>query len=149
MSSFFGVGAVGLLTYIGEYASYIVVLAFLSDKLTISFGLGTSGYALIGTISGAYLVLSGLIAIPIGHLSDKYGRRRFTIIGCVLAAAALLSLTVIDQISDLVVFSIGMATALIALGSAHGIYTASTLAYTACVAWEDFLGPHGKALRLD
>jgi len=64
LSGFFGVGAVGLLTYIGEYASYIVVLAFLSDKLTFSFGLGFSGYALIGTISGAYLVLSGLVAIP-------------------------------------------------------------------------------------
>ena len=146
LSGFFGVGAVGLLTYIGEYASYIVVLAFLSDKLTFSFGLGTSGYALIGTISGAYLVLSGLVAIPIGHLSDKYGRRRFTIIGCVLAAAALLSLTVIDQISDLVVFSIGMGAALVALGSAHGIYTASTLAYTGDLAERE--GGMGKPFGL-
>jgi MFS family permease len=146
LSGFFGVGAVGLLTYIGEYASYIVVLAFLSDKLTISFGLGTTGYAFIGTISGAYLVLSGLVAIPIGHLSDKYGRRRFTIIGCVLAAGALLSLTVIDQISDLVVFSIGMAAALVALGSAHGIYTASTLAYTGDLAERE--GGMGKPFGL-
>src|SRR5260370_17810347 len=81
LSGFFGVGGVGLLTYIGEYASYIVVLAFLSDKLTISFGF-TAGFALIGTISGVYLVLSGLVAIPIGYLSDKYGRRRFTLIIC-------------------------------------------------------------------
>lgn len=134
MKRFAGVGAVGLLTYIGEYASYIVVLAFLSDKLTVSFGLGTAGYALIGTISGAYLVLSGLIAIPVGHLCDKYGRRRFTVIGCLLAAAALLSLTVLDKIPNLLEFSIGMGAAIIALGSAHGIYTASTLAYTGDLA---------------
>jgi MFS family permease len=146
LSSFFGVGGVGLLTYIGEYASYIVVLAFLSDKLTVSFGLGTSGYALIGTISGAYLVLSGLAAIPIGHLSDKYGRRRLTIIGCLLGAGALLSLTVIDQIPDLAVFSIGMAAALTALGSAHGVFTASTLAYTGDLAERE--GGMGKPFGL-
>jgi MFS family permease len=134
LSPFLGVGAVGLLTYIGEYASYIVVLAFLSDKLTITFGLGTRGYALVGTISGAYLVLSGLVAIPIGHLSDKYGRRRFTMVGCALGGVALLSLTVIDKLPSLIEFTITMAAALIALGSAHGIYTASTLAYTGDVA---------------
>jgi MFS family permease len=137
---------VGLLTYIGEYASYTVVLAFLSDKLYISFGLGTAGYAFVGTISGVYLVLSGLIAIPIGHLSDKYGRRRLTVIGCILAAGALLSLTVIDQISNLLVFSVGMAAALIALGSAHGIYTASTLAYTGDLAERE--GGMGKPFGL-
>ncbi len=141
-----GVGAVGLLTYIGEYASFIVVLAFLSDQLTISFGLGTSGYALIGTISGAYLVLSGLIAIPVGHLCDKYGRRRFTIIGCLLAAAALISLIFLAQISNLLEFAIGMGAALIALGAAHGIYTASTLAYTGDLAAQE--GGMGKSFGL-
>ena len=146
MKRFAGVGAVGLLTYIGEYASYIVVLAFLSDKLTIDFGLGTAGYALIGTISGAYLVLSGLIAIPVGHLCDKYGRRRFTMIGCLLAAAALFSLTVLDKIPNLLEFSIGMGAAIIALGSAHGIYTASTLAYTGDLAERE--GEMGKPYGL-
>ncbi len=141
-----GVGAVGLLTYIGEYASFIVVLAFLSDKLTVSFGLGTAGYALIGTISGVYLVLSGLIAIPIGHLSDKYGRRRFTILGCLLGAAALASLTILDQIPNLLGFSVGMGAALVALGAAHGIYTASTLAYTGDLAERE--GGMGKPYGL-
>jgi MFS family permease len=148
LSPFLGVGAVGLLTYIGEYASYIVVLAFLSDKLTVSFGLGTRGYALVGTISGAYLVLSGLIAIPIGHLSDKYGRRRFTMIGCILGAGALLSLSIVDQLPNLLEFTIGMGAALVALGSAHGIYTASTLAYTGDVAETIGDGEMGKSFGL-
>src|SRR2546428_14180026 len=61
---FGGVSSVAFLTYLGEYMSFIVVLAFLSDKLTVTFGLGLYGFGLIGTISGAYLVVSGLIAIP-------------------------------------------------------------------------------------
>ncbi len=134
------------MTYIGEYASYIVVLAFLSDKLVVSFGLGGAGYAVIGTISGAYLVLSGLVAIPIGHLSDKYGRRRFTMIGCLMGAVALLALVVIDQIPNLLAFSIGMAVDLVALGAAHGIYTASTLAYTGDLA--EHGGDMGKSFGL-
>src|SRR5207247_8715375 len=83
---FCGVSSVAFLTYLGEYMSFIVVLAFLSDKLTITFGLGLYGFGLIGTISGVYLVVSGLIAVPIGHLCDKYGRRLFTILGSLLGA---------------------------------------------------------------
>ncbi len=117
------------LTYVGEYAAFIIVLVFLSDKFTVTFGLGTFGYAFVGLISGAFLVSSGLIAIYMGHLSDKYGRRRMMIIGCLLGSAALLSLIVANNLTSLAPFAVATAISLTALGLAHGTYTASTLAY--------------------
>jgi MFS family permease len=117
------------LTYVGEYASFILVLAFLSDKLTITFGLGTFGYAFVGLISGGFLISSGLIAIGMGHLADKYGRRKLMILGCLLGAVALISLVVADSLNQLVPFAVATAISLTGLGIAHGTYTASTLAY--------------------
>ena len=117
------------LTYVGEYASFIIVLAFLSDKLTITFGLGTFGYAFVGLISGGFLVSSGLVAIGMGHLADKYGRRKLMIIGCLLGAVALISLIVANSLNQLLPFAIATAISLTGLGIAHGTYTASTLAY--------------------
>src|SRR3989442_2706970 len=141
---FGGVSSVAFLTYLGEYMSFIVVLAFLSDKLTVTFGLGLYGFGLIGTISGAYLVVSGLIAIPIGHLCDMYGRRLFTILGSLLGAMALFSLVGLDALNGLLGFAIGIGAALTMLGVGHGTYTASTLAYTGDVAAKDNLGkPYG------
>ncbi|HEV2137501.1 MAG TPA: MFS transporter [Nitrososphaerales archaeon] len=137
---FGGVGAVSFLTYLGEYTSYLVVLAFISDKLTSGFGLGLFGYGLVGPISGAYLVTSGLVAVPIGHLSDKYGRRRFTVLGCLLGSAGLFMLVVADQLTDLVSFVVGMSLALTVLGIGHGTYTSSTLAYTGDIATPEEVG---------
>ncbi|MDA4117864.1 MAG: MFS transporter [Thaumarchaeota archaeon] len=126
---FGGLGAMSFLTYVGEYSAFIIVLVFLSDKLTVSFGLGAFGYAFVGLISGAFLISSGLVAIYMGHLSDKYGRRKMMIIGCLLGAAALLSLIVADNLTQLAPFVVATAISLTALGMAHGTYTASTLAY--------------------
>ena len=141
---FGGVSSVAFLTYLGEYMSFIVVLAFLSDKLTVTFGLGLYGFGLIGTISGAYLVVSGLIAIPIGHLCDMYGRRLFTILGSLLGAIALFSLVGLDALPGLLGFAIGIGAALTMLGVGHGTYTASTLAYTGDVAVNNGVGkPYG------
>jgi MFS family permease len=126
---FAGLGAMSFLTYMGEYAAFIIVLVYLSDKFTVQFGLGDAGYAFVGTISGAFLIASGLVAIYMGHLSDKYGRRRMMIIGCLVGAAALLSLIVANGFTQLVPFAIATAISLTTLGIAHGTYTASTLAY--------------------
>jgi MFS family permease len=117
------------LTYMGEYAAFIIVLVYLSDKFVITFGLGDAGYAFVGTISGAFLIASGLVAIYMGHLSDKYGRRRMMIIGCLVGSAALLSLIVANSFTQLLPFAIATAISLTTLGLAHGTYTASTLAY--------------------
>jgi MFS family permease len=126
---FAGLGAMSFLTYMGEYAAFIIVLVYLSDKFVVNFGLGDAGYAFVGTISGAFLIASGLVAIYMGHLSDKYGRRRMMIIGCLVGAAALLSLIVANGFTQLVPFAIATAISLTTLGIAHGTYTASTLAY--------------------
>jgi MFS family permease len=96
---FGGLGAMSFLTYVAEYAAFIIVLVFLSDKFVSTFGLGTFGYAFVGLISGVFLISSGLIAIYMGHLSDKYGRRRMMIIGCLLGSAALLSLIIANNLT--------------------------------------------------
>lgn len=143
-SRFGGVGAIALLTYVGEYMSFLVALAFLSDKWTVTFHLGAYGYALVGTISAVYLVVSGLIAIPIGHLSDKYGRRSFTILGSLLGSFALFSLVLDDKLTSIISFSAAFFISLSALGLAHGTYTASTLAYAGDITTMDNLGkPYG------
>ena len=126
---FAGLGAMSFLTYVGEYSAFIIVLVFLSDKFVSAFGLGTFGYAFVGLISGAFLISSGLVAIYMGHLSDKYGRRKMMIVGCLLGSAALLSLIVANNLTALGPFSIATAISLTTLGMAHGTYTASTLAY--------------------
>ena len=126
---FGGLGAMSFLTYMSEYAAFIIVLVYLSDKFVITFNLGGAGYAFVGTISGAFLIASGLVAIYMGHLSDKYGRRKMMIIGCLVGAAALLSLIVANGFTQLVPFAITTAISLTTLGIAHGTYTASTLAY--------------------
>jgi MFS family permease len=129
---FGGVGALSFLTYVGEYASFTIVLAFLSDQLTVNFRLGGVGYAYVGLISSGFLITSGLIAIGMGHLCDKYGRRRLMIAGCVLGAVSLYSLLIANNLSargELVPFGVAVAVSLSGLGIAHGTYTASTLAY--------------------
>lgn len=126
---FAGLGAMSFLTYMGEYAAFIIVLVYLSDKFVVNFGLGDAGYAFVGTISGGFLIASGLVAIYMGHLSDKYGRRRMMIIGCLVGAAALLSLIVANGFTQLLPFAVTTAISLTTLGIAHGTYTASTLAY--------------------
>ncbi len=134
MRLFAGVGAVGFLSHVAEYSSFIIVLVFLSDKLTVTFQLGTIGYAFVGSISGIYLVTSGLISVPMGHLCDKYGRRNFTIFGCLLGAVSLGSLIVANQFTNLTEFLVAMTISLCALGIAHGTYTASTLSYSGDLA---------------
>jgi len=126
---FGGLGAMSVLTYMGEYASFIIVLVYLSDKFTVTFQLGDVGYAFVGTISGAFLIASGLVAIYMGHLCDKYGRRRMMIIGCLVGALALLSLIWANSFTQLAPFAVATAVSLVTLGMAHGTYTAATLAY--------------------
>jgi MFS family permease len=76
-----GVSLVGFLTYTGEYISYLVILASIQDKLVSQFQFGLYGTFVVGVIAGAYLVVSGLLAVPLGHWTDKYGRRIFATVG--------------------------------------------------------------------
>jgi len=118
-----------ILTYMAEYASFVVVLAFISNKFTVTFQLGTFGYFFVGIVSSGFLITSGLVAIVMGHLSDKYGRKKMTIVGCLLGSVALISLIVGDSATRLAPFAVATGISLIGLGLAHGTYTSSTLAY--------------------
>jgi MFS family permease len=126
---FGGLGAMSFLTYMGEYAAFIIVLVYLSDKIVVTFHLGDAGYAFVGVISGAFLIASGLVAIYMGHMSDKYGRRKMMIVGCLVGSIALLSLVFANSLTSLAPFAIATGISLTTLGIAHGTYTASTLAY--------------------
>jgi len=135
-----------ILTYMAEYASFVVVLAFISNKFTITFQLGNFGYFFVGLVSSAFLISSGVVAIAMGHLADKYGRRKMTILGCLLGSVALISLIVGNQATQLAPFAIATAISLTGLGLAHGTYTSSTLAYGGDLA-EKYQGM-GKAYGL-
>lgn len=123
------VGSMSILTYMAEYASFVIVLAFISNKFTVTFHLGNFGYLFVGLVSSAFLVSSGIVAIAMGHLADKYGRRTMTIVGCLLGSVALISLIVGNEATQLAPFAVATAISLTGLGLAHGTYTASTLAY--------------------
>lgn len=123
------VGAMAILTYVAEYASFVVLLAFISTKFDVTFQLGGFGYFFVGLVSSAFLVSSGLVAIVMGHFADKHGRRKMTILGCILGAVSLISLIFGDSANQLAPFAIATAISLVALGLAHGTYTSSTLAY--------------------
>jgi DHA1 family multidrug resistance protein-like MFS transporter len=135
-----GVATVGFLTYFGEYISFIVVLAWISDKLTITYGAGVFGYTLVGTISGVFLVASGLIAVPMGHLCDRYGRGKVAVLGCAFGASGLFSLILISQALNITSFLFGVSLALSAIAVGHGTYTAATLAYVGDVSRNEDLG---------
>jgi len=122
------------MTYFAEYSAFIVVLAWISQALTVTYNLGVSGYLLVGTISALYLVLSGLIAIPMGHLTDKFGRRALSLTGCLLGCASMLTLLAVGGSGSLTGFLVGVAFSLTFLGLGHGTYTSSTLAYVGDVS---------------
>jgi len=140
VSRFGGVGTVSFLTYLGEYAAFFFALAIFQEKLIGNFGFGIYGQALTLQVSGIYLVASGLVAVPIGHFCDKYGNKKFAVLGSVLGAIALFSLLISTKIASLIPFALAMASSLVLLGVGHGTYTTSTLGYTGEMATERDLG---------
>lgn len=131
---------VGLLTYSGEYVSFLVILALVQDKLVLQFQLGVVGAFVVGIVSGAYLVLSGLFAIPLGRLADRYGRRVVAVAGATFGALSMLLMIVSSYVPDSSSFLISVAGSLCALGFGHATYTASTWAYVGDIARGKNLG---------
>ncbi len=99
----------------------------------------------VGLINSSFLLMMGLLALPLGLLGDRWGRRRIVLGGLLLAAAASLLLywsgTPRQLMSILLVFGVGLAMigpSLMAqvadlappshLGRAYGWYT--TAIYT-------------------
>jgi MFS family permease len=78
------------LTFVGYFGSYMrmpVVPLFAR-----SLGADT---VLVGMINGAFLMMAGLLSVPLGMLSDRVGRKRLILLGMlgIAASAFLLSLS--------------------------------------------------------
>ena len=135
-----GVTLVGGLTYAGEYIAYLIILVWIQDKLVVQFQFGTYSIFIVGVIAGAYLIVSGLLAIPFGHLTDRYGRRLFAILGSLIGGVSLLALLGVGAITDPTAFLVAIGIILVTLGFGHATYTASTWAYVGDIAREQNLG---------
>jgi len=143
-----GVTLVGLLTYLGEYISYLVILAWIQDKLVIQFQFATYAPFVVGVVAGAYLVLSGLIAVPFGHLTDRYGRRLFAILGSLIGGVALLGLIGVGSVTNSSFFLVLIGVLLLALGFGHATYTASTWAFVGDISRAQNMGKSYGLLEL-
>lgn len=120
--------------------AYLLILALIQNKLVVEFGYGVIALTIVGVIAGVYLVLSGLLAIPFGHLTDKYGRRTFAVLGSFLGGVALLSILAVETVPDPSLFFALLAVFLLTLGFGHATYTASTWAYVGDIAREQNMG---------
>jgi MFS family permease len=105
----------------------------------VTLGASTSE---VGFINSSFLLMCGLLALPLGLLGDRWGRRRVISIGLVIASAASLLLywsrSPLELIGIYLVFGVGLAMigpSLMAqvadispathLGRAYGWYTTS------------------------
>lgn len=129
-----------LLSYAGEYMAFTSILVWL-DYLLLQNGFGTQeAYGFGFLVSAGYLLLSGVLAIPLGFLADVFGRQRTGIAGCVLAGLSIIavSLTGLAQGATLVIVTISLLLLLIGVG--HATYTVSALAYAGDVSKESDVG---------
>lgn len=136
----YGVTVMTLLSYGGEYMAFTSILAWL-DLLLLNSGYSTTqAYGFGFLVSAAYLLLSGVLAIPLGFLADFFGRRNTAVAGCFLAGASILvvSLTGSIQGADLVIVSISILLLLVGIG--HATYTVSALAYAGDISTEEDVG---------
>lgn len=120
--------------------AYTISLVWLLDLLTRN-GVGfAEAQSIIGLVSFAYLIGSAALSIPFGNLSDRFGRRSFAIIGCVVAGIALIILPTTGSLNEFNSILIGISLPLLAVGLGHATYTASTNAYVGDIASKQALG---------
>jgi MFS family permease len=136
----YGVTAVTLLSYAGEYMAFTSILAWL-DVLLLNNGYSTLQAFGFGYLaSSAYLVFSGVLAVPLGSLADLFGRRATAAVGCVLAGLAIFAVSLTGSISGATTIIISMSLLLLLIGVGHATYTTSALAYAGDVSSEQDVG---------
>lgn len=135
-----GVILVGGLTYVGEYIAYLIILVWIQDKLVTQFQFGTYAVFVVGVIAGVYLIVSGLLAVPFGHMTDRYGRRLFAVLGSLISGISLAALIGVGSIADPTLFLVAIGVILVTLGFGHATYTASTWAYVGDIASDANMG---------
>ncbi len=136
----YGVTAMTLLSYAGEYMAFTSILAWLDVLLLNSGYTSVQAYGFGFIVSSAYLLFSGVLAIPLGFVADIFGRKATAIGGCLLAGFAIMavSLTASIQGADLVI--IAMSLLLLVIGIGHATYTVSALAYAGDVSSSQDVG---------
>jgi MFS family permease len=97
-------------------------------------------YGLTGPVSFAYLIASGVLSVPFGVLSDKYGRRVFTVIGCLAGGAGLIALPLTASLVGLYPILVTISAIFLLIGIGHASYTAGVLAYTGDISSEEDIG---------
>lgn len=93
--------------------SFITTLAFVAPAPflpAMSDDLGV-GVALLGQITTAMMVLSGVLALVVGPLADRYGARRFILAGLAATAVALFDFGLAPVFAALFIASIAGAVA--------------------------------------
>ncbi len=135
-----GVTTMTLLSYGGEYMAFTAILAWLYNLLIKAGVDPLEAYGFGFLVSAAFLLVSGVLAVPFGSLSDRFGRRRLAILGCVAAGVSILALPLTGSFtnSNLIVGVISIL--LLVVGIGHGTYTASALAYAGDVSSERDVG---------
>src|SRR2546428_5951676 len=84
-----GVTTMTLLSYGGEYMAFTSILAWLYNLITARGFDPLQAYGFGFLVSGVYLLVSGVLAVPFGSLSDRFGRRPLAVFGCVAAGLSI------------------------------------------------------------
>jgi MFS family permease len=129
-----------LLSYAGEYMAFTSILAWLDTLLLNSGYTSVQAYGFGFLVSSAYLLLSGVLAIPLGFLADVFGRRATGVLGCVLAGVAVMTVSLTGSIHDAVTVISSMSILLLLIGVGHATYTTSALAYAGDVSSSEDVG---------
>jgi MFS family permease len=123
-----------LLSYAGEYMAFTSILAWL-DLLLLNNGytaLQAFGFGYL--VSSAYLLLSGVLAVPLGSLADIFGRRVTGAFGCLLAGGSIVAVSLTGSIQGAPAIIVAMSFLLLLIGIGHATYTTSALAYAGDVS---------------
>jgi len=118
-----------LLSYAGEYMAFTSILAWLDILLLNSGYTSVQAFGFGFLVSSAYLLFSGVLAIPLGFLADMFGRQRTAIAGCLLAGAAIMAVSLTGAIEGADAIIVTMSLLLLLIGVGHATYTTSALAY--------------------
>ena len=136
----YGVTAMTLLSYAGEYMAFTSILAWLDILLLNSGYTAVEAYGFGFIVSSAYLLFSGVLAIPLGFLADIFGRRETAIAGCLLAGASIMAVSLTGPIHGVSTVIIAMSSLLLLIGVGHATYTTSALAYAGDVSTSNDVG---------
>ncbi len=129
-----------LLSYAGEYMAFTSILAWL-DTLLLNSGYTTvQAYGFGFIVSSAYLLFSGVLAVPLGFLADIFGRRITAVAGCVLAGGTIMAVSLTGSIQGSTQVILAMSFLLFLIGVGHATYTTSALAYAGDVTTSQDVG---------